>query len=172
MRRWILVIEEAGAEVVSTDIMDFIMYCLYREIYDFEKLAGSRKAWLKAKAAIAYLRATRVFMRAMFARGSRFSAPASFSRVLADASTIISLGQQAGEGWLLGAEMKKMTDSGVSAILCLQPFGCLPNHIAAKGVLRRPRSLRQDVAVAAIDYDPGASETNQLNRIKLPPRDI
>ncbi|MDE5833610.1 MAG: acyl-CoA dehydratase activase [Desulfovibrio sp.] len=165
-------IEAEGAEVAPTDIMDFMMYCLYREVFDYEKLDGSFKDWLKAKAGIAYLELTRGFMRFVFSRSSRFSTPAKFSRILADASSVISPGQQAGEGWLLGAEMVKMIKNGAAAILSLQPFGCLPNHIAAKGIIRRLKNLYPSVSVAALDYDPAASETNQLNRIKLLLRDL
>ncbi|MBD5608349.1 MAG: 2-hydroxyglutaryl-CoA dehydratase, partial [Desulfovibrio sp.] len=165
-------LENEGAEVVPTDIMDFMMYCLYREIFDFEKLDGSLKNYLKAKAAIAFLETTRKFMAYAFSRSSRFAPPAKFAQILRDASSVISPGQQAGEGWLLGGEMVKMIKNGVSSILSLQPFGCLPNHIAARGIIRRIKKLFPTVSIAALDYDPGASETNQINRIKLLSRDF
>lgn len=163
----IRLLENEGAEVVTTDIMDFMMYCLYREIFDYEKLDGSLKNYLKARAGIAFLEATRKFMTYAFSRSARFSPPAKFAQILRDASSVISLGQQAGEGWLLGGEMVKMIKNGVASILSLQPFGCLPNHIAARGIIRRLKKLFPGVSISALDYDPGASETNQINRIKL-----
>ena len=80
---------------------------------------------------------------------------------------LISLGHQTGEGWLLTAEMVALLESGVSNILCMQPFGCLPNHITGKGVLKELKKRFPDANVVAVDYDPGASESNQINRIKL-----
>ena len=80
---------------------------------------------------------------------------------------VISLGNQSGEGWLLTAEMMELIESGVKNIICMQPFACLPNHITGKGVVKELKRIYSDSNIVPIDYDPGASEVNQLNRIKL-----
>ena len=84
-----------------------------------------------------------------------------------NAERFISVGNQCGEGWLLTGEMVDLIDSGVKNILCLQPFACLPNHVAGKGMLKALRQYDEKANIVAIDYDPGASTVNQLNRIKL-----
>ena len=83
------------------------------------------------------------------------------------AQNVVSLGTTAGEGWLLTAEMMELIESGTPNIICAQPFACLPNHVVGKGMFRELRRLYPQANIAAIDYDPGASEVNQLNRIKL-----
>lgn len=101
-------------------------------------------------------------------RGSRrFDMPVSFDDMLRMAEGWISLGQQAGEGWLLTAEIIKYLESGVENIICVQPFGCLPNHVTGKGMFREIKRRYPDANLVAIDYDQGTSETNQINRIKL-----
>ena len=80
---------------------------------------------------------------------------------------LVSLGQQAGEGWLLTAEMTEFIRDGIPNVLCLQPFGCLPNHVTGKGVIRKLRQLYADANLCAIDFEPGTSETNVDNRLKL-----
>ena len=87
---------------------------------------------------------------------------------LADyAKSIVSLGNQTGEGWFLTGEMIELIHSGVPNIVCTQPFGCLPNHVVGKGVIKELRHQFPQSNIVAVDYDPGASEVNQLNRIKL-----
>ena len=76
-------------------------------------------------------------------------------------------GAKMGEGWLLPAEMLELIDSGVKNIVCAQPFGCLPNHIVGKGMMKPIKERHPDVNIVAIDYDPGATKINQENRIKL-----
>ena len=83
------------------------------------------------------------------------------------AEGIVSLGNQTGEGWFLTGEMLELIHSGAENIVCTQPFGCLPNHVVGKGVIKEIRRRHPDANIVAIDYDPGASEVNQLNRIKL-----
>ena len=84
-----------------------------------------------------------------------------------NASEVVSLGNQTGEGWFLTAEMIDLINEGASNIVCMQPFACLPNHVTGKGVIKALRHKYPQSNIVAIDYDPGASETNQLNRIKL-----
>ena len=83
------------------------------------------------------------------------------------AEKIVSIGNQTGEGWFLTGEMLHLIHDGVPNIVCAQPFACLPNHIVGKGVIKKLRSMNPDANIVAVDYDPGASEVNQLNRIKL-----
>ena len=83
------------------------------------------------------------------------------------ASEIVSIGNQTGEGWFLTGEMLELIHGGAANIVCTQPFACLPNHIVGKGVIKELRHRHPDSNIVAIDYDPGASEVNQLNRIKL-----
>ncbi|MCW7999934.1 hypothetical protein CFK35_18895, partial [Clostridium sp. cpc1] len=80
---------------------------------------------------------------------------------------MISVGNQSGEGWLLTAEMMELIESRVENIVCVQPFGCLPNHIVGKGMIKAMKEKYPKANIVAIDYDPGASEVNQLNRLKL-----
>jgi predicted nucleotide-binding protein (sugar kinase/HSP70/actin superfamily) len=83
------------------------------------------------------------------------------------ARPLLSIGNQYGEGWFLAGEMAELISSGVPNIVCIQPFACLPNHVVGKGVIKQLRKVYPDANVVAVDYDPGASEVNQLNRIKL-----
>ena len=106
-------------------------------------------------------------MRVALGRSKRFTAPERFRELRHKAKGLISLGHQTGEGWLLAAEMVELLESGVNNILCMQPFGCLPNHITGKGLLKELKHRFPDANIAAVDYDPGASEANQINRIKL-----
>lgn len=161
------VIEEEGGEAVVTDIMDFMLYSLYDHVFNYKHLTGSKKNYLIAKAAIAWQELTRLSLKMALAKSKRFSRPSRFKDLRNSAKKLISLGHQSGEGWLLGAEMIHMLDSGVSGILCMQPFGCLPNHIVGKGLIRELKKRYPKATIMALDYDPGASETNQINRIKL-----
>lgn len=93
--------------------------------------------------------------------------PANIYDLVEYAKTVVSIGNQTGEGWFLTGEMLELIHSGTSNIVCTQPFGCLPNHVVGKGVIKELRRQYPDSNIVAIDYDPGASEVNQLNRIKL-----
>ncbi|MBD5647128.1 MAG: 2-hydroxyglutaryl-CoA dehydratase [Desulfovibrio sp.] len=161
------IIEEEGGEAVVTDLIDFLLYNFYDHVFNYRHLAGPRRDARVAMAGIAFLEFTRLFMRYGFRRSRRFSAPARFHDLRRRTRNLISLGHQTGEGWLLGAEMVRMLESGVSGILCMQPFGCLPNHIVGKGLIRELKRRYPKATITALDYDPGASEVNQINRIKL-----
>ena len=99
--------------------------------------------------------------------GGTFDVESSIAAMAQKASKILSLGNQAGEGWLLAAEMVELIEHGAPNIVCCQPFACLPNHVVGKGMFREVRRRYPQANIVAIDYDPGASEVNQLNRIKL-----
>ena len=119
------------------------------------------KAGIKA---IEFMRKT---ARQALEDSKRFKPPAFIHETADKAQEIISLGNQCGEGWLLTGEMVELIDSGVENIVCMQPFACLPNHVTGKGMLKALRKRNPYANVVAIDYDPGASDVNQLNRIKL-----
>lgn len=102
-----------------------------------------------------------------FEESKHFDAPTSIYKIVSYAEPIVSIGNQTGEGWFLTGEMVELIKEGVPNIVCTQPFGCLPNHVVGKGVIKALRKAYPSSNIVAIDYDPGASEVNQLNRIKL-----
>jgi predicted nucleotide-binding protein (sugar kinase/HSP70/actin superfamily) len=140
---------------------------MYSKAYNFRSLSGSRGAMFANNAAIRIVEWFRKPARAALAAGKRFGAPLTIGALAEKAKKILSLGNQCGEGWLLTGEMVELIDSGVENIVCLQPFACLPNHITGKGMMKALRKYNPLANIAAIDYDPGASDVNQLNRIKL-----
>ena len=103
----------------------------------------------------------------LLAQSKRFHAPMHISDLQKLSVPYVSSGNQTGEGWLLTSEMVELINSGTKNIVCCQPFGCLPNHIVGKGVIKEIRQAFPDANIIAVDYDSGASEVNQLNRIKL-----
>ena len=119
------------------------------------------------KAMIRFIESYRKYARQACEQSRRFEPDARIEETAANAERFISVGNQCGEGWLLTGEMVDLIDSGVKNILCLQPFACLPNHVAGKGMLKALRQYDDKANIVAIDYDPGASNVNQLNRIKL-----
>ena len=160
-------LEAEGAEAVVPDLMDFMLYCFYNQIYKAKQLGTSRKASVACRAgiyAIEYLRGAAV---KAFEASKHFDAPTSIFQIVKYAEPIVDIGNQTGEGWFLTGEMVELIHQGVQNIVCTQPFGCLPNHVVGKGVIKQLRRAYPGSNVVAIDYDPGASEVNQLNRIKL-----
>ena len=160
-------LETEGAEPVVPDLIDFICYCFYNQNFKVEKLG-----FKKSKATIANLGLRAIDWLRKTANEaleqSRHFTPAADIRDLAKmAAPIVSAGNQTGEGWFLTGEMMELIHGGIPNIVCIQPFGCLPNHIVGKGVIKEVRREHPEANIVAIDYDPGASEVNQLNRIKL-----
>ncbi|MDL2284016.1 2-hydroxyacyl-CoA dehydratase [Oxalobacter sp. OttesenSCG-928-P03] len=161
------VVEQEGGEAVVPDMMDFALYSFYNHIFNYRHLAGSWRDYVKALSNIFSLELIRWSARFGFRRSKRFSPPDRFSVLRKKAENLVSHGHQTGEGWLLTAEMVKLIESGVSNILCMQPFGCLPNHITGKGLFKELKHRYPEANIIALDYDAGASEVNQINRIKL-----
>ena len=161
------VVEAEGGEAVVPDLMDFVLYCMYDDIFNYKYLSGKWKDYILGRISIATLEFSRYAMSFGLSMSKRFSPPVRFKELRKKAQGLISLGHQTGEGWLLAAEMVKLLESGVSNILCMQPFGCLPNHITGKGLLKELKQRFPSANIIAVDYDPGASEVNQINRIKL-----
>ncbi|WP_041721454.1 acyl-CoA dehydratase activase-related protein [Alkaliphilus metalliredigens] len=160
-------IEEEGAEAVMPDLIDFFLYSAYNQDFKQRYLAGSKKAKFIASTAIKAIEYYRRVMKVALKSSQRFEAPKSIEELAEDASKILSLGNQTGEGWFLTAEMIELIETGVPNIVCMQPFACLPNHVTGKGMIKKLKSHYPHSNIVAIDYDPGASEVNQLNRIKL-----
>ena len=160
-------LEAEGAEAVVPDLIDFLLYCAYNPNFQAEYLGKSKKAAFYSNAAIRAIEFYRRGAKKAFAASKRFTPPVSIQTLGDYASPIVSLGNQTGEGWFLTAEMIELIHSGVPNIVCTQPFGCLPNHVVGKGVIKQLRQAYPGANIVAVDYDPGASEVNQLNRIKL-----
>jgi predicted nucleotide-binding protein (sugar kinase/HSP70/actin superfamily) len=163
----VTLLENEGAEVVMPDLMEFFLYCMYCGTVTSRYLGGSGKAKFASDIAIRVINFYRKHLRNALERSSRFRAPVSIQEMGKLAEPIVSLGNMTGEGWLLAAEMVKFIRSGVQNIVCTQPFACLPNHVVGKGIIKVLHNRYPESNIVAIDYDPGASEVNQLNRIKL-----
>ena len=161
------VIEREGGEAVVPDFMDFVLYSAYDDIYRSKYMAGSKIRRYVARYIIWMIEHKRDIMRKALRKSKHFDAMPNIFELANLAEKIVSLGNQSGEGWLLTAEMVELIEGGVGNILCVQPFACLPNHVTGKGVMKALRMAYDNVNIAAVDYDPGASEVNQLNRIKL-----
>ncbi|AEG58720.1 acyl-CoA dehydratase activase-related protein [Desulforamulus ruminis] len=160
-------LENEGAEAVVPDLVDFFLYCAYGSKTNYHLLAGTLTSSLKGNLFIQVVEFYRRHLRKALESSKRFQPPFTIQGIAKLASTHLSLGNMTGEGWLLPGEMLELIHSGVNNIVCLQPFACLPNHIVGKGMLGELRRCYPDVNIVPIDYDPGASEVNQLNRIKL-----
>lgn len=160
-------LEKEGAEVIIPDLMYFLLYCAYNQKFKYEKLGGSLKDLVGGKLAIRYLESYTSEIKKALKNSNRFM-PSEPIEILAKRTDgILSLGNQAGEGWLLTAEIVKLLENGISNMICIQPFACLPNHVIGKGMIREIKRRYPQLNITPIDYDPGASEVNQLNRIKL-----
>ena len=161
-------LEAEGAEAVVPDLMDFMLYCFYNQIYKADHLGMSKKAARLSSLGIwAIEHILRGTMTKEFRNSRHFTPPTPIRDIASYAEPIVSIGNQTGEGWFLTGEMVELIHEGVPNIVCTQPFGCLPNHVVGKGVIKALRKAYPVSNIVAIDYDPGASEVNQLNRIKL-----
>ena len=160
-------LETEGAEAVVPDLLDFMLYCFYNQIYKADYLGTSGKAALISRLGIRAIEKLRAPAAKAFEKSRHFTPPVSIYKLVEYAEPIVNIGNQTGEGWFLTGEMVELIHSGVNNIVCTQPFGCLPNHVVGKGVIKELRRRFPLSNIVAIDYDPGASEVNQLNRIKL-----
>ncbi|MCI7147410.1 MAG: acyl-CoA dehydratase activase-related protein, partial [Firmicutes bacterium] len=161
------IIEKEGGEAVVLDLVDFFLYGMYSKKFNYEKLSGSYKQFKVNQIGISLIEWFRKPMREALRASRRFEEPSYIEHTAEEASQIASIGNQCGEGWLLTGEMIELIKSGATNIACLQPFACLPNHVTGKGMMKALRERFPKANIVAIDYDPGASDTNQLNRIKL-----
>ena len=161
------IIESEGGEAVVLDLLDFFLYGMYSKKFNYERLSGSYKQMWVNKLGIIAVEWLRKPLRKALRESEHFDEPSHIEEAAEAASQIISIGNQCGEGWLLTGEMVELIHSGVENVVCLQPFACLPNHVTGKGMMKAIRKMNPKANIAAIDYDPGASDVNQLNRIKL-----
>lgn len=156
-----------GAEATMAGLMDFALYYVYGRIIEYDMYRIHKKSiWILRLAYKIFANKQKDIIRAI-KEGSDFDPPTPFAHTVSLAKDYINLGVKMGEGWLLVAEMAEHIDRGVTDIVCTQPFGCLPNHIVGKGVMKLVKEKNPGVNIIAIDYDASASEINQQNRIKL-----
>ena len=163
----VTLLESEGAEAVVPDLTDFLLYSAYTATFSYRYLGGKRRRKWFADRMIDVIELYRRHMKNALKESSRFTPPVSIQKLGELADPIVSLGNQTGEGWFLTAEMIELIHSGTYNIVCTQPFACLPNHVTGKGIIKALRKRYPLSNIVAVDYDPGASEVNQLNRIKL-----
>ena len=161
------VIEAEGCEAVVPGLLDFFLYSMSNAQVQKDELGSSAAARASMDAAIGLVDWMRKPVDEMLEKSDRFERPEPISAMQDKARRILSLCNNMGEGWLLTAEMLDLIDHGAPNIICTQPFACLPNHVVGKAVIKELRRLHPESNIVAVDYDPGASEVNQLNRIKL-----
>lgn len=160
-------LEAEGAEAVVPDIIGFMNYSLYNQIWKYENMGMSKQSKNLAQFAIRIIEYVEKPLDKALRKSKRFDGLSSIYELAEDAGKILSIGNHTGEGWFLTGEMIELLKSDVNNIVCMQPFGCLPNHVVGKGVIKELRRQYPKANIAPIDYDPGVSIVNQLNRIRL-----
>jgi predicted CoA-substrate-specific enzyme activase len=165
----IRVIENEGGEAVMPGLLDFMLYCFYNTNFKRDNLGAKSSTALLCNMGIAFLERYRKHMKRSLSSNPKFAAraPKHIADIAKGASNVLQLGHCTGEGWFLTGEMIELIENGVPNIVCVQPFACLPNHVTGKGMIKELRRQYPQANIVAVDYDPGASEVNQLNRIKL-----
>jgi predicted nucleotide-binding protein (sugar kinase/HSP70/actin superfamily) len=163
----ITLIEQEGGEVVVPNTLDFMLYCLMSDEQRKQYSHVPFFAGLKSSVGARLIEWQRDKVRNILKKSRRFVPMGTIRRLIQLAEPIVSTCNHTGEGWLLTAEMVELIEKNVHNIVCVQPFGCLPNHVTGKGVLKELRSRYTQANITTIDYDPGSTEVNQLNRIKL-----
>ena len=161
------VIEAEGCEAVVPGLLDFFLYSMSNATVQKNELGSSVVTRAGMDAAIGMVDWMREPVEEMLEQSERFERPEPISAMAQKATQVLSLCNNMGEGWLLTAEMLDLIDHGAPNIICTQPFACLPNHVVGKAVIKELRRQHPESNIVAVDYDPGASEVNQLNRIKL-----
>ena len=148
-------------------LVDFLLYCVWNNVLDTRLYGRKWASYPWVQLAFRFLCRRREEISALLKEDGRFAPWTPFTEVIHMAEGYISEGVKMGEGWLLTAEMLELAHSGCKNIVCAQPFGCLPNHICGKGMMKPIKERNPDVNIVAIDYDPGASRVNQENRLRL-----
>ncbi len=161
------VIEENGGEAVVPEFIDFFLYSLQNAKYRHEVLYPDKVQSMVTTSIINFIELYRRHVNKALTKSKNFTPFHNISETVENAKKFLSIGNQTGEGWFLTGEMVNLIEHDVPNIVCTQPFGCLPNHITGKGMFKKLRESYDNVNIVAIDYDPGASEVNQVNRIKL-----
>ncbi len=160
-------LEREGAEAVVPDFLDFFNFSAFNRQYKVKYFGAGKKYYFISKGTLKvfdYFRAPAV---SALKKSRRFTAPLPIDEIAKETEPFLSLGNQYGEGWFLAGEMIELVTNGTPNVVCIQPFACLPNHVVGKGVIKAVRKAYPESNIVAVDYDPGASEVNQLNRIKL-----
>ena len=160
-------IEEEGAECVQPGFIDFLLYNFSDNIFKHKNLTVPKSGERIAKLLIWMTEKFRGYVTKTLAKSRRFTPPTSIYQKMDFAKDIISLGNVTGEGWFLTGEVVDLIHEGVKTFACVQPFACMPNHVCGRGVIKELRRRYPEANISAIDYDPGSSEVNQLNRLKL-----
>lgn len=160
-------IEKEGAECIVPDLADFLFYSFSTGIYRYEKLSFPKKTERNAKLLVWLVERYRHYIKKQLKKSKRFEPPKAIYELMKGVDDVVQLGNITGEGWFLTAEMVELIQMGVASIACVQPFACLPNHVTGKGMIKELRHRYPGANISAIDYDPGSSEVNQLNRLKL-----
>ena len=163
-------LENEGCEVMMPPFLGFILYGISNGIRDYEFYGGFKRHMYHAFATKILMPVLKKFEKKIdkaIKRHEEFIAPASIDELEELGKLVINTGCKMGEGWLLTAEMIELIKKGYGNIVCTQPFGCLPNHIVAKGMVRPIKELYPESNIVPIDYDPSATKVNQENRIKL-----
>ena len=159
-------LQKQNCEYMLPGVLNFVMYGADTYLTDYKLYGGKLMTYGVAKTAMWYLQRLEKAMRKAL-DSAPFKAPASYAETKAMAKGVIGYGSNMGEGWLLTAEMIELAKSGYNNIICAQPFGCLPNHIAGRGMVNKIKELVEDANILPIDYDASASKVNQENRINL-----
>ncbi|MBQ9069453.1 MAG: 2-hydroxyacyl-CoA dehydratase [Eggerthellaceae bacterium] len=160
-------IEAEGCEAVVPGLLEFFLFGIVGRIYQKDPLGRSASGAIAARGILRYIDHVRKPLIKAMERSNRFEPPTDIFTLGDYAEEILSLCNSMGEGWLLVAEMVELILHGAPNIVCAQPFACLPNHVVGKAVIKELRRKYPQSNIVAVDYDPGASEVNQLNRIKL-----
>ena len=163
----VTILEQGGAEAVVPDLMDYFLYSTFNSGFRSRYLAGKKLDKQLSDIAMNYIMSFRNIMKQELEKSKRFTSPTPIQELAKMASSVLSLGNQTGEGWLVTAEMLEFIEQGTSNIICVQPLACLPNHVTGKGMFKPLKDRYPKVNIMGIDYDPGISNVNQLNRIKL-----
>jgi predicted CoA-substrate-specific enzyme activase len=160
-------IEAEGGECIMPGLMDFGLYSFYNTQFSSSHLGGNKLLGFGGRVGIAVIESYRKYLTRVLSKSKRFYTPQHIRDIAGRAESVLSVGNCTGEGWLLTAEMLELIEMGAPNIICVQPFACLPNHVMGKGMIREIRRQHPQANIIPVDYDPGASEVNQINRIKL-----
>ncbi len=161
------VLEKEGAEAVMPEFINFFTAWSVNTVYRAKFLEGSKKSSILARVFLMFANFYQKNYIKSLKNSKRFSVPKDIRSLANKTEKVVSIGNQTGEGWLLTGEMIELIEDGVENIICMQPFGCLPNHIVGKGSIKELKRIYKNANIIPIDYDPSASEVNQINRIKL-----
>jgi predicted nucleotide-binding protein (sugar kinase/HSP70/actin superfamily) len=160
-------LESLGAEAIVPDLYDFILYGVYNAVYRYRRMFPSQWGAALNRTILALLELFRLPIRRQLQKSRRFDPITPIAQIARNARPFLSIGNQSGEGWFLTGEMVSLIKEGVPNIVCTQPFACLPNHVVGKGAIRCLRDAYPHANIVPIDYDPGDTSVNQINRIEL-----